>query len=65
MVFLKEDKIPNFLRLEWMYAKFKIKFLNNSRLNLGILNDVFPHNFLLKYKGRSFKREVLEIIKMN
>ena len=27
--------MPNFLRLEWMYAKFKIKGLNNSRLNLG------------------------------
>ena len=48
-----------------MYAKFKIKFLDNSRLNLGILNDVFPHNFLLKYKERSFKREVLEIFNMN
>ena len=48
-----------------MYAKFKIKFLDNSRLNLGIVNDVFPHNFLLKYKGRSFKREVLEIFNMN
>ena len=34
---LKEDKHTyNFLRLEWMYSKFKIKFLNNSRLNLGI-----------------------------
>ena len=38
--------IPNFLRLEWMYAKFKIKVLHNSRLNLGIKNDVFPYNFL-------------------
>ena len=47
LVFLKGDNrspsngllminIPNFLRLEWMYAKFKIKVLNNSRLNLGI-----------------------------
>ena len=32
----KKINIPNFLRLEWMYAKFKIKVLNNSRLNLGI-----------------------------
>ena len=38
--------VPNFLRLEWMYAKFKIKVLHNSRLNLGIKNDVFPYNFL-------------------
>ena len=47
--------IPNLLRLEWMYAKFKIKVLNNSRLNLGIWNDIFSHNFLLKCKGRSFR----------
>ena len=40
--------IPNFLRLEWMHAKFKIKVLNNSRLNLDIKNDVFPHSFLHK-----------------
>ena len=33
-----------------MYAKFKIKVLNNSRLN-----DVFPHNFLLKFHGLSFQ----------
>ena len=30
-----------------MYAKFKINFLNNSRLNFGDLNDVFPHIFFL------------------
>ena len=47
--------IPNLLRLEWMYAKFKIKVFNNSRLNLGIWNDIFSHNFLLKCKGRSFR----------
>ena len=47
--------IPNLLRLGWMYAKFKIKVLNNSRLNLGIWNDIFSHNFLLKCKGRSFR----------
>ena len=28
--------LSNFLRLEWMYAKFKIKVLNNSIINLGI-----------------------------
>ena len=28
--------IPNFLRLESMYAKLKMDVLNNSRLNLGI-----------------------------
>ena len=32
-----------------MYAKFKIKVLNNSRLNLGrIENDVFPPNFFFE-----------------
>ena len=25
LAFLKEDKLPYFLRLEWMYAKFKIE----------------------------------------
>ena len=34
--FWKRINIPNFLRLEWMYAKFKTKNLNNSRLNFGI-----------------------------
>ena len=50
-----------------MYAKFKIKFLDNSRLNLGIFNDVFPHNFLLKFNGSDghSKREVLKIFNMN
>ena len=47
--------IPNFLHLKWMYAKFKIKVLNNSRLNLGIKNDIFPHNFLSKGNERSFQ----------
>ena len=38
-----------------MYAKFKIKVLNNSRLNLGIQNDGFPHNFFIEADGRSFQ----------
>ena len=48
----KQIGISDFLRFEWMYAKFKNKVLKNSRLNLGIWNDVFPHNFLLKYNGQ-------------
>ena len=31
-----------------MHAKFKIKVLNNSRFNLGIKNDIFPHYFLIE-----------------
>ena len=53
--FWKRRKIPNFLRLEWMQLRFKIKVLKNSRLNLGVLNDVFPHDFSLKCNGRSFQ----------
>ena len=37
-----------------MYAKFEIKVLNNSGLNLGIQNDVSSLNFLLKCNGWSF-----------
>ena len=48
-----------------MYAKFKIKVLNNSRLNLGIYNDIFSHNFFLKSVEGHSKREVLEIFNMN
>lgn len=35
--------MPNYLRLESMYAKFKMKILNNSRLNLKwyLLSQVF------------------------
>ena len=33
---LKRMNIPNFRRLELIYAKFKIEVLNISRLNLGI-----------------------------
>ena len=29
----KKVNIHNFLRFEWMYAKFRIKVLNNSRLD--------------------------------
>ena len=45
-----------------MYGKFKIKVFNNLRLNLGIENDVFPHNFLLKGTGRSFQTLSVRII---
>ena len=48
-----------------MYEKFKMKILNNSRLNLGIKNDVCSH-FLLKCSGGSFQTyKVLEIFNMN
>ena len=48
-----------------MYEKFKLKILNNSRLNFGIKNDVCSH-FLLKCSGGSFQTyKVLEIFNMN
>ena len=34
-IFGKRINITNFLRLKWMYKKFKIKVLNDSRLYLG------------------------------
>ena len=34
--------------------KSKIKVFNNSRVNQGIENDVFLHNFILKCDGQSF-----------
>ena len=48
-----------------MYAKFKIKFLNNSRLNLGIkmMFSLIISDWSAK-DGHS-KREVLEIFNMN
>ena len=48
-----------------MYAKFKIKFLNNSRLNLGIkmMFSLIISDWSAT-DGHS-KREVLEIFNMN
>ena len=40
----------------------EVQNLNNSRLNEGIENDVFPYNFLLKSNGQLFQmRNVREI----
>ena len=47
LAFLIEN-VPNFLRFEWIYSKFKSKVLNNSRFKSGIKNYVFPHNFLFE-----------------
>ena len=43
----------------------KFKFLNNSRLNEGIENDVFPHNFLLKSNGQLFQMRNVRDINFN
>ena len=48
-----------------MYAKFKIKVLNNSRLYVGIKNNGFPQNFFYGCvtNGHS-KRKMLEIFNL-
>ena len=42
-----------FLRLEWMYLKFKIEVLSNLRIKFGISNDVSPYKILLQCIGQS------------
>ena len=45
--------------------KFKFKCLNNSRLNEGIENDVFPHTFLLKSNGQLFQMRNVRDVDFN
>ena len=50
-----------------MYEKFKMKILNNLRLNLGIKNDVYSHFFCCSAVEGHSKRKVntLEIFNVN
>ena len=50
-----------------MYEKFKMRILNNLRLNLGIKNDVYSHFFCWSAVEGHSKRKVntLEIFNVN